>query len=123
MDISRLHGQYWFAGGAVKSFHLDIQNSRIEIVLFVKRIKRDRASGSLQENDLEPCTLQLTFERLIEVSLFNKFPTQGYLLNSTTFDNTGNGMEVSFHVYDSSNYVYEKDNWVIKAKRITWKEV
>ena len=122
MNIDQLYGQYWFHDGAIKSFHLDIQNNRIEVELFVKRI-RNRPPGPLREKELEPCTLQLIFEELIEVSLFDRFPTQGYYLNFSTFNNSSNGIEVSFNVHDSSNSVYEKDNWVIKARQIAWKEV
>jgi hypothetical protein len=123
MNIEQLHGQYWFHDGRIKSFHMDIQSRRVEIELFVKRITRNRSSGPLQEDHLEPCTLQLVFEKLIEVSLLDRFPTQGYYINFSIFNNNDKGIEVSFNVHDSSNTVYEKDNWVIKAKKIAWKEV
>jgi hypothetical protein len=123
MNIERLHGQYWFHDGAVKSFRLDIQNDCIEIELFVKRIKRISPYGPLQQEDLTPCTLYLKFEKLIEVSLLNKFPTQGYYLNFSTFNKGSEGIEVCFNVHDNSSSVYEKPNWVIMAKRVVWKEV
>jgi hypothetical protein len=123
MKIEQLHGQYWFHDGRIKSFHLDIENGRVELEMFVKRILRNRSSGPLQDEDFQPCILQLVFEELIEVSLFDKFPTQGYYVDFSTFSNTGKGIEVFFNVHDSSNHVYEKDNWVIKARKITWKEV
>jgi hypothetical protein len=123
MNIDELRGQYWFHDGTIKSFHLDIQSNRVEIELFVGRIKRNRPSGPLQEEDLEPCILQLVFEKLIEVSLFDRFPTQGYYLNFSTFNNTSKRIEVSLNVHDSSSSVHEKDNWVIKARQIAWKEV
>ena len=123
MNIDQLNKQYWFHDGAIMSFHLDILNSRVEIVLHVRRISKERKPGPLQEQDLSPCTLQLICTDLIEVSLFERFPTQGYYLNFTTINDSVHGIELSFNVHDSSSYVYEKDNWVIKAKQIKWKEV
>src|SRR5687767_1769319 len=116
MKIEQIHRQYWFHDGRIKSFHLDIETNRVEIELFVKRIKGSRPSGALLEENLEPCTLQLLFEKLIEVSLFDRFPTQGYYLNFSTFNNTGKGIEVCFNVHDSADHIYEKDNWIIKSK-------
>lgn len=123
MNIDHLLKQYWFHDGALKSFHLDIENNRIEITLSIRRVKNYRPLGPMQEEDLEPCTLQLIFENLSEMSLFNRFPTQGYYLNFSTFNNTGKGIEVSFNIHDSSSHVYDHDNWIIKAKQITWKEL
>lgn len=77
----------------------------------------------IDQRDLVPCIVRLTFQDLIEASLFDKFPTQGYYLNFCTFGNNGDEVGISFNVHDSSNYVYEKDNWVIKAKWMTWKEL
>jgi hypothetical protein len=123
MNIDQLNEQYWFHDGAIKSFHLDIQTSYVQIELFVKRISRRRPSGPLLEEDLESCTLQLEFKNLIEVSLFDRFPTQGYYVNFCTVNDTAKGIEVHFNVHDNSSSVYEKDNWIIKAKEIAWKEV
>lgn len=123
MNIERLLGQYWFHDGAVKSFRLEIPNDCIEIELFVKRIKRISPPGPLQQEDLTPCLLMLTFEQLIEVSLLSRFPTQGYYLDFSTFNKGSEGIEVCFNVHDNSSSVYERPNWVIKAKRVDWKEV
>ena len=123
MNIDQLNEQYWFHDGAIKSFHLDIQSNSVEIEMFVKRISGKRPSGPLLEEHIESCTLQLVFKKLIEVSLFDRFPTQGYYINFSTCNNNGKEIEVYFNVHDSSNAVYEKDNWVIKAKEIEWKEV
>jgi hypothetical protein len=123
MNIENLHGQYWFHDGAIKSFHLDIQNNYLEIELFVNRINRTSPSGRLQKEDLTPCTLNLRFEKLIEISLLNKFPTQGYYLDFSTFNKNSEGLEVCFNVHDNSSAVYEKPNLIIKAKKVAWKEV
>jgi hypothetical protein len=123
MNIKRLLSQYWFHDGALKSFRLDIPNDFIEIELFVKRITRISPPGPLQPEDLTPCTLKLLFEKLIEVSLFDKFPTQGYFLDFSISDYGTKGIEVSFNVHDNSSSTYEKPNWVIKAKQIAWEEV
>lgn len=124
MNIHQLHEYYWLNGGAIKSFHLDIQSNTAEIELLVSRhINRKLLVGQIDQRDLVPCIVRLTFQDLIEASLFDKFPTQGYYLNFCTFGNNGDEVGISFNVHDSSNYVYEKDNWVIKAKWMTWKEV
>ncbi|HEV8272624.1 MAG TPA: hypothetical protein VGQ04_15035 [Chitinophagaceae bacterium] len=124
MNIHQLHEHYWLNGGAIKSFHLDIQNNTAEIQLSVSRhINGKLLVGQINEKDLVPCIIKLTFQELIEASLFDKFPTQGYYLNFCTFGNNGAEVGMSFNVHDNSNYVYEKDNWVIKSKRMTWKEV
>jgi hypothetical protein len=122
MNIILLREQYWFHDGVVRAFHLDLQQSHAEIELFVRRIRKQNPSGPLKEEDLDPCTLQLVFDDLIEVSLFDKFPTQGNYLNFSTFDNGGSEFGVSLTVHDSSSHI-EKDNWVIKSRRIEWKEV
>ena len=123
MDINHLHEQYWFHDGAIKSFRLDIQNSTAAIELLVKRHIGGKLAGQIQEKDLLSCTLRLVFEDLVEVSLFDKFPTQGYYLNFSSYGKMGEEVGVSLSVHDNSNHVYEKDNWVIKARRITWREV
>ena len=124
MNIHQLHEYYWFNGGAIKSFHLDIQNNAAEIELLVSRhTNRKLLGGQINERDLVPCSVTLTFQGLIEASLFDRFPTQGYYLNFCAFGNNGDEVGISFNVHDNSNYVYEKDNWVIKAKWMTWKEV
>ena len=123
MNINQLPEQYSFHDGAIKSFYLDIQNSTAEIEMLVRRIISRRPSGQIQENDLVPCILRLTFEDLLEVSLFNKLPTQGYYIGFCSFKENDQAVGISINVHDSSNYVYEKDNWLVKAKSITWKEV
>ncbi len=123
MNIERLHGQYWFHDGAVKSLRLDIPNDCIEIELFVKRIKRIGSPGPLQQQDLTPCTLNLRFEKIIEVAVLNKFPTHGYYLEFATFNMGSDGIQVSFNVHDNSNSFYDKPNWVVRAKRVDWIEV
>ena len=124
MEIHQLHEYYWLNGGSIKSFHLDIQNNTAEIKLLVSRHTNGKLLlGQINESDLVPCTVRLIFQDLIEASLFDKFPTQGYYLNFLAFGNNGDEVGISFNVHDNSNYVYEKDNWVIKAKWMTWKEV
>jgi hypothetical protein len=44
-------------------------------------------------------------------------------INSINMRNNGEEIGISFNVHKNSSYVYEKDNRVIKAKRITWSEV
>jgi hypothetical protein len=124
MYIDQLHEKYWFHDGAIKSFHLDIENNTAEIELFVRRHRSNKKlSGQIQEGELVPCTIRLTFEDLIETSLFDKFPTQGNYLNFSTYRNNEKEVGISFNVHDNSSYTYDKDNWVIKAKRMTWKEI
>ena len=123
MNVNQLHEQYWFSEGQVKSFQLDIQNNKAEIELLTKRIINKGPNGQILENGLKPCTLRITFENLIELSLFDKFPTQGYYLDFNTYNNGEEDFAISLNVHDNSSYVYEKDNWFIKAKNITWKEI
>lgn len=124
MNIHQLHEYYSLIAGSIKSFHLDIQHNTAEIELLVSRhINRKLLVGQINERDLVPCIVRLTFQDLIEASLSDKFPTQGYYLNFCTLGNNGDEVGISFNVHDNSNYVYEKDNWVIKAKWVTWKEV
>jgi len=123
MIIDKLREQYWFHDGAIKSFRLEIQNSSAEIELLVRRHPSGKLAGQIHEEDLIPCTLQITFEGLIEISLFDKFPTEGNYLNFSAFGKDGEEVCISFNVHDSSSSIYEKDNWVIKAKRIIWKEI
>jgi hypothetical protein len=123
MNIHQLHEYYWLNGGLIKVFHLDIQNNTAEIELLVSRhTNRELLVGQINEKDLVPCTIRLTFQNLIEASLFDKFPTQGYYLNLSLFGNNGEEVGISFNVHDNSSYVYEKNNWMIKAKWMTWKE-
>src|SRR5687768_14291901 len=121
-NIYQLHDQYWFHDGAVKSFHLDVRNSRAEIELLVSRIRKGYSSP-LRKEDLLPCTLQMVFEHLIEVSLFDRFPTQGIWIDFSANKNMADQIEVCLNIHDHSSYVYEKPNWVIRAKQINWKEV
>lgn len=124
MNILQLHEYYWLHSGSIKVFHLDIQNNTAEIELLVSRfINRKLLAGQINEKDKVPCTLRLTFHNLIEASLFDKFPTQGYYLNFSLFENDSEEVGISFNVHDNSSYIYEKDNWVIKAKWVTWQEV
>jgi hypothetical protein len=89
----------------------------------VRRINSRQPSGQIQEKDLLPCTLRLTFEELVEISLFDKFPTQGYYLGFCSFNEYDQAVGISINVHDSSSYVYEKDNWIVKSKSVRWKEV
>jgi hypothetical protein len=123
MNIHELHENYWFQDGAIKSFHLDVQNNIAAIELSVRRHPNGKLLGRINEKDLVPCTIRLTFQDLIETSLFDKFPTQGYYLNFTSYENNGEEVGISLNVHDNSSYIYEKDNWVIKSKRMTCDEV
>jgi len=124
MNIHQLHEYYWLNGGSIKAFHLDIQNNTAEIELMVSRhINRKLLVGQINERDMVSCTIRVTFQHLIEASLFDKFPTQGYYLNFSLFENNGEEVGISFNVHDNASYIYEKDNWMIRAKRVTWKEV
>jgi len=124
MNIHQLHEYYWLHGGAIRSFHLDIQNNTAEIELLVSRDSNGKLLvGQLNERDMVPCTIRLTFQDLIEASLFDKFPTQGHYLNFCLFGNNGEEVGISFNVHDNASYIYEKDNWVVKAKSMEWKEI
>lgn len=124
MNIHQLHEHYWLIGGSIKAFHLDIQNNTAEIELLVSRhINGKLLVGQINERDMVPCTIRLTFQNLIEASLFDKFPTQGYYLNLSLSGNNSEEVGISFNVHDNSSYAYEKDNWMIKAKWMTWIEV
>jgi hypothetical protein len=123
MNIESLFAQYWFHDGAVKSFRLDIPNDFVEVELLVKRVKRISPRSPLQQEDLTPCLLNLRFEQIIEVSLLNRFPTQGYYLDFSASDRGNEGIEMCFNVHDNSSSVYDKPNWIIRAKRVAWKEV
>ena len=124
MNIHQLHEYYSLNGGAIKSFHLDIQNNTAEIELLVSRDSNGKLLvGRLNENDMVPCTIRLTFQDLIEASLFDKFPTQGHYLNCSLFGNNGEEVGMSFNVHDNASYIYEKDNWVVRAKWMGWKEI
>lgn len=64
--------------GSIKALHLDIQNNTAEIELLVSRhINGELLVGQSNERDMVPCAIRLTFQNLIEASLFDKFPTQG----------------------------------------------
>ena len=120
MNISKFHQHYWTHDGRIKSFRLDIQSNAVEIELLVKKLN---GKGQINEKDLIPCTLKLTFQQLIEVSLFDKFPMDGYYLEFVTYNGNGREVGLSINVFDNSSYVYEKPNWMIKAKRVSWEEV
>jgi hypothetical protein len=121
MDILKIHENYWFYDGPIKSFHLDIQNNIAEIELSAKRIAPGNKNKPVTFQG--SCILRLTFLDLIEVSLFDKFPTDGYYIGCCLGYDEEHVIILSFNVHDKSSYVYEKDNWVIKAKQIIWKEV
>ena len=121
-NIYQLRDQYWFHNGAVKSIHLDLQNSRAEIQLQVSRIKSGYSSP-LRKGDLVPCTLHMVFEQLIEVSLSDRFPTQGNWIDFSANRDRADLVELCINIHDSSTYIYEEPNWVIRAKQITWKEL
>lgn len=125
MNIQQLRERYWFDGGAIRSFHLDMQKNTAELEMLVKMHMNEILSGSgqIEERDLVPCTIRITFQDLIEISLFDKFPTQGYYLKFTSSEINGVEVGVSFNIHDNASYTYEEDNWVIKAKRVTWKQV
>ena len=125
MNFSKFHKHYWTNDGVIKSFRLDIPNSIVEIELSVrKREIRKALSNSTNDHELVPCTLRLTFRYLIEVSLFDKFPSDGYYLEFITgYDGNGGEVCLSINLFDSSNYVYEKPNWVIRSKRVSWEEI
>jgi len=124
MDFRQILERFWFHGGAIKSFHLDIPNNLAEIELSLKRhIDGKLLIGEIKESELVPVILRLTFHELVEASLFDKFPTQGHYIDFSTFVIDGNKVGISFNVHDSASYVYEKDNWVIKSKIMTWEEI
>jgi hypothetical protein len=127
MNISKLHQQYWFHDGQIKSFHLDIQTGTIEIELLIKRKTKEQGGiseqGGINEKNLIPCDLKLTFRQLIEVSIFDKFPTDGYYLEFVTFNGGGSEVALFITLFDNSSYGYDKPNWVVKSKRVSWEEV
>lgn len=101
---------------------MDIENNVIELKLSVKRIIRGKEK--IIDENLVPCIVQLTFQQLIEVSLIDKFPTKGsYLEFIISFQQSSNEVSLSINFFDNSSHVYEKPNWVIKAKRVSWQEV
>jgi hypothetical protein len=107
----------------LKSFGLDIEKNTLEIELVAKRIT-SAGKRETHETDLTPCIVKLTFMELIEVSLFDRFPTDGYYIEFSTGQiSNRNEVELSINVFDNSSYVYEKPNWIIKAKRVSWKEI
>ena len=57
---------------------------------------------------MSTCTLKIIMEDLIEVSLFDKFPTQGYYLNFSTAELAKREVKISFNVHDSSSYNMKK---------------
>jgi hypothetical protein len=122
MDLTKLLEKYWFHDGTIQSFHLDIQKNSAELELLVKRSTKGKLSDPVEEKDLVDCTLKLTFEDLIEASVFDIFPTQGYYINFSSYTHGDEEVGISFNVHDSASYVHKKDNWVIKAKRMLWKD-
>lgn len=123
LNINDLRKHYWFHDGSIKSFHLDITNNTAEIQLLIKRHITGKLRGQIHEGDLVPCTLKLIFEDLVEASLFDMFPTQGYYLEFNTYSEGSEEVGISFNVHDNSNHTYEKHNWVIKAKHVEWQEM
>lgn len=121
MHIEALTYHYWFHNGKLISFHLDIQKDSVEIEIEVNKILKRKANGMIE--DMAPCNLKIKMEDLIEVSLFDKFPTQGYYLNFSTAKLAKREVEISFNVHDSASYTYEKDNWNVRAKKIEWVEL
>jgi hypothetical protein len=125
MNFSKFNNLYWTRDGVIKSFHLDIPNSIAEIELSVHKREIGKAlSNSTNDKELLPCNVRLTFRYLIEVSLFDKFPSDGYYVEFITGYNI-NGGEVclSINLFDNSSHVYERPNWVIRAKRVSWQEI
>jgi hypothetical protein len=110
MNIDDLFKQYWFHDGLIKSFYLDIEANKAVLKFYVNRIK-DGHSGNIEKKDLEPCYLELVFENLMEISLFDKLPTMGYYLSINSSSIPNKEVEMCINVHDSSNHTYEKDNW------------
>lgn len=123
MNISDFHKHYWTHNGRIKSFRLDVEKSTVEIELAINRIIPP-GKVEIQEKDLTPCIVKLIFIELTEVSLFDRFPTDGYYIEFITGQiSDRNEVELSINVFDNSSYVYEKPNWVIRAKRVSWEEI
>ena len=123
MHITALFYHYWLHGGTVRSFHLDLPNNSATIELNVEKILRPKPTGPLQKSDLLPCTLRIIFEDLLEVSLSNKLPSMGYYIDISTSELRKSEMGFALNLHDSSSSIYEKDNWVIKSKRVRWEEI
>lgn len=119
MNFNDVSDHYWLPDGAIKSFYLDIQRQRVEVELSVRRC----AKGKKQEHVTlqEPCILKLTFQEIIEVSMFDNFPTDGYYLDFCYYDND-HEVGFSLNIFDNSSQLHEKYNWVIKAKKMSWAE-
>jgi len=123
MNFSKFRQDYWTDGGRVRSFHLDVEKNTAEIELILKR-KITPGKERIYEEDLIPCVVRLSFRQLIEISLFDEFPTDGYYLEFITGGiGNGNDVELSINVFDSSSHVHERPNWTIKAKRVLWEEI
>ena len=120
MNISDFHRHYWTHNGRVKSFRLDVEKNTIEIELEAKRIT-SLGKGQVHEKDFTSCIVKLTFIRLIEVSLFDRFTTDGYYIEFITGENeNGNEVELSINIFDNSSHVHERPNCVTKTQRISW---
>lgn len=122
MLVTELLENYWFHDGALQVVHLNVAANSAVLELAVKRIISGKASGNLQKENLVPCTLKLFFEDLVEATLINKFPTQGHYLDFTLYEYKGE-VTASFLVHDNSSSIHANDNWVVKARKLTWKEV
>jgi len=125
MNFSKFRSHYWTHDGLIKSFRLDISNNIVEIELSVRKMENGKAlPNQIDDNEMVPCSLRLTFHELIEVSVFDRFPTDGYYLEFiTSYDSNGREVSLSINLFDSSNYVYEKPNWVIRSKTVSWQEI
>ena len=125
MNFSKFNNHYWTPDGVIKSFHLDVPNSIAEIELSVHKREIGKAlSNSTNDKELVPCTVRLTFRYLIEVSLFDKFPSDGYYVQFITgYNENGGEVCLSINLLDNSSHVYERPNWVIRAKRVSWQEI
>ena len=98
MNFSKFNNHYWTPDGVIKSFHLDVPKSIAEIELSVHKREIGKAlSNSTNDKELLPCNVRLTFRYLIEVSLFDKFPSDGYYVEFITGYNINGGEVCLFY--------------------------
>ena len=109
-----LLSKYALNDGEIHSLKLEYasettQNSMI-IDLKVKKY--------ISKNKFVPCLLRLIFSELIELSIYEDFGTEGNYSDITILFEVKDEYYFSFDPYDNKNKQNDKDNFIIKARKL-----
>jgi hypothetical protein len=111
MTLTDILKKYALNDGSICSFHLNYELKQLTLHLKVRR--------HLSGQKFEDCILELEFNHLKEIYIFEDFPTDGGYTDITFIKLANAEFYLSLDPYGNSGLPHGEDNLVIKAMNLT----